>query len=246
MIHYDQWSYSRKEWMLETGKVAAEIFLLGILFFRSLWGVIFLIPYGLWKWKGRKEEKGKELKHQLRLDFKEVMVSVAFSLQAGYTLEQAISIARRDLERMDADAVYMREELSWMEKRMQLGESAELLFQDLARRSGLEEIESYGEVLSVARKQGGNLVRISKEAAEHISGSIQVQAEIAQVLAGKKLEKKIMLVMPYFILCYLSLTNPSYLQPLYEGIFGRVWMAICLLLIFVARYLADRIVDIAL
>lgn len=244
MLEYEGYTFSRKEGILESVKIVVEILFLGILFFRSIWGIVLLIPYGLWRWKERKQEKIKERRQQLRLDFKEAILSVAFSLQAGYTMEQAISLARKDLERMDVSSSCMIKELIWMEKRIQLGEPVEWLFLNLARRSGLREMESYGEVLSVARKQGGNLVRISKEAAEHISESIQVQVEIEQVLAGKKLEKKIMLVMPYFILLYLAVTNGSYLQPLYESVFGRVWMMSCLAMIFVARYWADRIVDI--
>ena len=59
-----------------------------------------------------------------------------------------------------------------MERGMALGQSIDQLFLDLARRSGLREIQSYAQVLSVARKQGGNLVQISKNAAEHITTDI--------------------------------------------------------------------------
>lgn len=244
MIDYERYIFSRREWILEGIKSGIEILFLGFLFFRTFWGVVLLLPYGIWQWRQRKEEKKKERLCQLRQDFKEMILSVAFSLQAGYTLEQAISIARKDLERINTAVSCMKEELFWMEKRMQMGEPIEGLMRNLARRSGVSEIESYAEVLAVARKQGGNMVQISKEAAEHISGSIQVQMEIEQVLAGKNLEKKIMLVMPYFILLYLSFTNGSYLQPLYESTFGRLWMFLCLVLIFLAKYWADRIIDI--
>lgn len=242
MEQYDCYSFSNKERIWEGLKSLAVVFFLGMLFFRSFWGVLFLFPYGIWRVKEKREEKRKQVLEKLRTDFKEVILSIAFSLQAGYAMEQTISLARRDLERISEEPSPMQRELLWMERRLALGEPVEQLFRNLAKRSGVEEIYSYAEVLSVAKKQGGNLVQISKVAAEHISQSIQVQMEMDQLLAGKKLEKNIMLIMPYFILIYLTITNPSYLQPLYEGVFSRVFMMICLLIIFAARYWAEKII----
>lgn len=245
MIQYDHYRFSKKEWLLEGAKSVLEILFLTMLFFRSFWGVALLFPYGIWRIRQGKEKKRRERLEVLRADFKDVILSIAFSLQAGYAMEQTISLARKDLERMDSKDRPMLQELLWMERTMALGQPVEQLFRDLAKRSGLLEIRSYAEVLWVAKKQGGNLVRISKEAADHISRSIQVQLEIDQVLAGKKLEKEIMLAMPYFILIYLQLTNGSYLLPLYESILGRAIMIFSLLFIFAAKQWAQRIIQIA-
>ena len=135
-------------------------------------------------------------------------------------------------------------ELDRMEKSMELKITIEKIFEEFALRSGLEEIEHFSSVLSVAKRQGGNLVKITASGAEHIVRSIQVQSEIEQVLAGRKLEQKIMVWMPYFILIYLQVTNPSYLQPLYEGVGGRLFMAVCLLVTIAGRFWADSITKI--
>ena len=243
MRRYDSYVFSKREWVLELAKNSAIVFFLGILFFRSLWGVVLLIPYGLWRLRGEREARRQKVVEELRDEFKEVILSIAFSLQAGYAMEQTISVARKDLERL-GESLPMQQELLWMEKRLALGETVEQLFRDLAERSGIEEIHSYAEILAVAKKQGGNLVQISKVAAEHIGESIQVQLEMEQLLAGKKLEKNIMLAMPYFILIYLTVTNPSYLTPLYEGVVSRIFMVICLCAIFAAGYWAEKIIHI--
>lgn len=240
---YDSYSFSKEEWVLELVKNTAVVFFVGILFFRSFWGIVLLIPYGLWRIREERKARRQKVVEKLRDDFKEVILSIAFSLQAGYAMEQTISVARKDLERLEESSP-MQQELLWMEKRLTLGETVEQLFRDLAERSGIEEIHSYAEILAVAKKQGGNLVQISKVAAEHIGESIQVQLEMEQLLAGKKLEKNIMLAMPYFILIYLTVTNPSYLTPLYEGVVSRIFMVTCLCVIFVAGYWADKIIHI--
>lgn len=245
MIRYDKYLFSPKEWLFESIKAVMEVVFLGMLFFRSFWGCLALVPYGVWQVFKTKEDKAKGRLACLRTEFKDVILSIAFSLQAGYAMEQTIGIARKDLERMTSrKSDFMIQELIWMERGMALGQSIDQLFLDLARRSGLREIQSYAQVLSVARKQGGNLVQISKNAAEHISKSIQVEQELDQVLAGKKMEKEIMLIMPYFILIYLQLTNGSYLDPLFEGVGGRGLMSFCLIGIFIARFWAEKIIDI--
>lgn len=245
MTDYRRYTFSKKEWIKEGGLALFEVLLLGILFFRSVYGCLLLLPYGFFILHDKKKEKLENRKKELRCDFKEVLLSIASSLQAGYPLEQTIAIAATDLKRTSKkENSSMLYELDRMEKSMELKITIEKIFEEFALRSGLEEIEHFSSVLSVAKRQGGNLVKITASGAEHIVRSIQVQSEIEQVLAGRKLEQKIMVWMPYFILIYLQVTNPSYLQPLYEGVGGRLFMAVCLLVTIAGRFWADSITKI--
>lgn len=245
MTDYRRYTFSKKEWIKEGSLALFEVFLLGILFFRSIYGCLLLFPYGFVLLHYKKKEKIERRKKELRNGFREVMLSIASSLQAGYALEQTIAIAGKDLKRTsNKEDSLMLYELGRMEKAMELKTPIEEIFEEFALRSGLEEIENFSSVLSVAKRQGGNLVKITTSGAEHIVRSIQVQSEIEQVLAGRKLEKKIMIWMPYFILIYLQVTNPSYLQPLFEGVGGRLFMAGCLLVTIAGRFWADSITKI--
>lgn len=245
MPDYRKYRFTRREWMKELLRISFEVVFLSFLFFRSLWGCVILLPYGIWRMEESRKIKARERQHLLRMDFKEVILSIAFSLQAGYALNQTIEIAKDDLKRVYGEKPReMAQELDWMGRCIALGQPVEQLFKELAIRSGIGEIRSYGEILSVAKKQGGNLVHISKEAADHISRSVQVQDEIAQVLAGKKMEKEIMLMMPCFILLYLQVTNGDYLAPLFVEWTGRILMTISLILVFVARVWSERIIQI--
>ena len=49
---------------------------------------------------------------------------------------------------------------------------------DFARRSGLEDIQSFSEVFLAARKSGGELVRIIARTAEIIAEKIRIQEDI--------------------------------------------------------------------
>ena len=74
------------------------------------------------------------------------------------------------------------------------------------------------------KKCGGNLIEITENTIEHLSQAIQTKEEIHTMIAAKQMEKKIMSVMPYFILLYVRISNPGYFDILYEsfaGVFSR-------------------------
>lgn len=245
MEEYREYRFGRKELVLELCRGSVQVIFTGILFFRSWQGCLILFPLFIWILKRRREKKKEERLSNLRLDFKETILSIAASLHAGYSLEQTLPIALEDMKRLHpGEDRPMMLELSWMLRNMELNILPEHLFADLSYRSGLEEIQSFSSVLSIVRRQGGNLVKISRETAEHISKKIQIQMEIEQMIAGKKMEKDIMVLMPYFILIYLQLTSSSYLQPLFCTIYGRVCMGICLIGIYGAQWWADRMIQI--
>ena len=60
-----------------------------------------------------------------------------------------------------------------------------LLF-DMAEHVGLEEFISLHEVISIAKKSGGNLIEITENTIEHLSQAIQTKEEIHTMIAAQK------------------------------------------------------------
>ena len=247
MRDYNTYHFTGKERMYELLRVFAILCFTGILFFESLAGVAVLLPAGFVLIKDRREKKKEERLSELRSDFKEFVISFAASIQAGYTMEQAVMIGMEDLRRMyPKGSRPMIEELVWIHQQLKLQIPCDELFAGLAERTGMEEIRSFAVVLGVGRRQGGNLVQITRRTAEHINKKIQVQMEMEQTVAGKKMEKNIMFVMPYFMILYLRLTNPSYMEILFSGMAGHILMMVCLILLCVADQWAEHLVKIEL
>lgn len=246
VLYYDQnYQFGKTEFILEIIRAVIQIMMTGILFFRSWPGCVILSPLLFWILRKRKRKKQKKQRLELQMDFKEVILSMAASLHAGYSLEQTIPIALEDMKRLYSEEQRpIMNELNWMIRNLELNIPPEQLFAEFASRSGIEEIRSFSVILLTVRKQGGNLVKISRQSAEHISQKIQVQMEVEQIIAGKKLEKDIMILMPYFILLYLQFTNSAYLKPLFHNIYGNCCMMLCLAAIYAAEWWADRVVQI--
>lgn len=71
-----------------------------------------------------------------------------------------------------------------------------------------------------AKRSGGDFHKIIATTIEHISDKIEVEREVQTVISAKKMEQKIMNVIPVFIILYLNLTSGEFLAPLYGNIFG--------------------------
>lgn len=247
MTEYDRYEFTRKEWMTEIFRAVCLTSGTGWLFFGKIWGMLLLLPACCLLIRDRKKEKGLAKRAELRRDFKEFASSFTGSVQAGYTMEQSILIGLDDMKMLyPGEERALIRELEWMKGQMELQIPGDVLFADLAVRSGLEEIRSFAVVLEIGKRQGGNLVQITRGAVEHINKKLQVQMEVEETIAGRKMEKNMMLLMPFFMLFYLRLTNASYMEVLFTTAVGHFLLAVCLLCLWLSGIWARKITDISL
>ena len=100
------------------------------------------------------------------------------------------------------------------------------------------------EFVKFAKRSGGDFPQIIRTTAARISAKIEVEREVDTVIAGKKLEGKIMSVMPFFILAYLNLASGEFIDPLYGNLAGVLVMSAALLVFVGAMAINRRISDI--
>ena len=115
---------------------------------------------------------------------------------------------------------------------------------EMYEEHSLEEFYQFAQVISIAKKSGGNLIEITENTIEHLSQAIQTKEEIHTMIAAKQMEKKIMSVMPYFILLYVRIANPGYFDILYESFAGVLVAVISLLCLWIADIWAERVTEI--
>ena len=200
---------------------------------------------GLFAVKYQKKERIQKRKQELSNSFKDLMESMMAALTAGYSLENAIREARRDLSLLYSSDSYIMIELSDMCRKLNLSFPPEKLFESLGERSGVEDIVTFSQVLCTAHRSGGNLVKIMGQTSNNIREKIEIKNEIETMIAGKKLESRCMTVIPLIIIIYLRIFSPGFLNPLYHNGVG-----ICIMTVFLAIYaggflLAKKIMDIS-
>ena len=226
------------------GKSLALSVLISWLFYQSMVGLsLFLVicPVGIFL---AKKERAKLRRDKLREQFQECIRVVSASMQVGYSVENAFGEAERELEQLLGSGADMCRELHRINRKIKLNIPIEALLEDLANRSGVEEIFSFGQVFGYAKRNGGDFARILRDTSERIGEKTELEQEIRTMIAGKQLEQKIMNLVPLGILFFIEQTSPEFLEMMYVGFFGRICMTICLLLYGGAYLLSRRIVDI--
>ncbi len=241
---YNVYDFTWRDWM----EFSLKIFLKGMaicyLFYDSCKAALLLVPFVVIDYKKLKKVKMEKVKKRLMLEFKTLMEALAASLRAGYALEKALADAKKDLELIYEEKAMIFEELNNILSGLGMNVELEALLKDFGERSGIDDIRNFANVVAVAKKSGGNVVRVIEKTVNCISDKLAVEEEIDTLIAAKKLEERIMMIMPYGIIFYLRASNGEFLQVLYHNGLGIVLMTIFLVAIYIAEIWAGRIMEI--
>ena len=217
---------------------------LGYLFFQEPLFVMITSLGSVFYIKKKEREKKQERKERLAKDFCEGAEALLNALEAGYSKENAVLAAIRDLKGMGKKESLILQEFSYMQRQLAMNRSVEELFLELGERSGVEDIKSFGEIFLVAGKSGGNLVHIIKKTVSIMKEKQALLQEIQAQTASKRLEFRIMcLIVPGMIL-YLQTFSPGFLDILYHNLIGQVFMVMVLAAFLGAVRLGERITEV--
>lgn len=217
----------RIQWKRELGFFAAYLagcVAAGELLYRSMAaGLAFLAAFPLLR-KSREKEKRRQEAMERALQFKDALISVKASLEAGYSMENAVAAARQDLACIYPQECFIRTEFERIGRSIANAVPVEEAFQNFAERSGLEDAQNFAEIYRTARRSGGDLLRVLQSAVAVITDKTELQREIQTILTAKKMECRIMKAIPPAMIAYFRLFSPGYLDMLYDGAGGKILM----------------------
>lgn len=214
------------------------------LFYGTFLGAIPLSPYLVWYLKSWKKQTIQKKKQAFQLQFKEAILSMSAALNVGYSVENAMRETWKDLQLLYKKEEMILQEFRYMVRQLEMKLPVERIFQEFASRTGDEEVQTFVTVFSMAKRSGGDMVEIIRNAAYQIGEKIDVKKEINTMMAAKKLEFKIMCAIPFAMICYLKVSFPSFMEVLYGNVLGVVIMTICLLIYVAAFEIGKKIVEI--
>lgn len=137
----------------------------------------------------------------------------------------------------------MCKELEIAISQLKLNISTEKVLKDMAERMELKNAILFSQIFSVAKRTGGNMPEIIKNVTDDIVMKENAREEINTSITEKRLEQKVMTLIPGFIIIYISVSSPEFLKIMYESIVGKIVMTICLILYLLAYIWGERIVD---
>jgi tight adherence protein B len=239
-----------KTYHFTPGETAWEIFtaillvlLLSWFFYHSILAALPLSLIGWFYLRGRRKAKAAANRGNLRQQFKECILSVCASTQAGYAVENAFLESLTDMTLLYGEKAMICREINLIKRGLVLNQTLEELLSDFGKRSGVEEIAEFAEVFSIAKRSGGNLGEVITQCAGLISHRTESEEEIQTLLSNKRLEQRIMNVMPFGILLYVESGNPAYFADLYHNFSGVAIMTLCLIVYLTAYVLSGKILE---
>ena len=213
-------------------------------FYRSVWAMIFLLPISfeiMFYLDNTICEKNKQI---LKKQFREMILSMATNLKVGYSPENAFLEAYADLIQLYGKNSRIIYELDTIKKGLSVNLTLEKLLRDFEKRSHIEEISEFVDVFCLAKKTGGNLVEIIDSSSNMISQKISVDEEVEVITRAGKMERQIMMIIPFLIILYIEFTNQNFFTPLYHNLAGVLVMSVCLTVYFVSVKVSGKIISI--
>lgn len=244
LTDYTSYRLSIKEYVFYGILGMSAIFVISYLFYHSLIPMVFFLPFSYLYFRQVSHRLYCIRRNKLCRQFKDSLVSLSTSLEAGCSIENAIWEAYLEISVLYSRNSYMANELSSIYNQLQLSIPVEEAFSNLAARTDVDDILTFCEILKIAKRTDGNMVSIIRSTANTIEEKFEIRREIDTNINGKKFEQLIMSVMPIFIIVYVKLTSPDFFNPLYGNIAGIAFVTICLLVYGFSIYLSLKIIKI--
>ena len=241
---YEHYRFSAGEFIKYLLQGSVICVLADYLFYQSAWVLLMVLPVSVFYIKWRRNQLIRQRRKRLNYQFKDALTSLSVAVQAGYSVESAVSACVRDLERLYEKGTDIVEEFHYIESQQHVSVPLENLFLDLGERSQVEDIENFASVFYTAKRTGGDMNKVIQKVSRMLGDKIDVRQEIEATLAAKKSEQMIMSLMPVGIIFYLRMTSPGFLDVLYGNPLGVAAMTVCLGIYATAYWLGRKIVDI--
>jgi tight adherence protein B len=157
--------------------------------------------YTLW----RRNQRIELLRRQLPDAF-DIM---SRSIRAGQTVMRAFQVVADDFDPP------LGEEFAWCYEQQKLGLPLDVALRDLARRTGVAELQMLVVALLVQRQSGGSPVELLENLALVVRKRNRLREKVKAVTAEGRMQAMVLLCIPPIVLGVVSVMNPDYMAPLW-------------------------------
>lgn len=236
---YGSYVFTRRELAVNLLLFAGLDGVIAFLFYRSIIAFLILLPLAVPFLNMRRTELCAGRSREILAEFTTGMQMVNASLQAGYAIENSFREAVGELCRIYPEDSFIISEFRYLIAQTGLNVPVETLLLDLGHRTRIEEIRNFAEVFQTAKRTGGDMIGIIRNAVTSIQVKKETREEIEANLSGKASEQRIMSAAPVLLIGYTSVTSPGFLDVCYHNLTGIAIMTGSLM-IYAAAYLWGR------
>jgi tight adherence protein B len=168
----------------------------------------------------------------------EALQQMANSLRAGLTLPQSIEHVGRE------SRAPLGQEFGLFVKEVKLGVSVEDALVGMAERVKSEDLELVVTSTNIARQLGGNMAEMFETTAATIRERFRLEGKIRSLTSQGKLQGFIVALLPLGVGLAFNWVRPDLVQPMFDGWFGYILVAIIAILEAIGFVVIRKIVSI--
>jgi tight adherence protein B len=155
----------------------------------------------------RANKRIKQMQEQLP----DALSLMAASVEGGQTFQRAIDMYRRDARPP------LSSELDRVMAEVAVGNDLVEALENMAERSGVEDLKWAVEAVRIQQSTGGRLAQILHTLAEFMRTRQEVRREVQTLSAEGRMSGYVLFAIPLFLVCALEMQDPGYLQPMLHG-----------------------------
>lgn len=235
---------STREKIINIVIILLTVVVIGYLFYGNIIGALFLVPSVIPIYRQRRQKIIMKNRKEMERQLKDMLISVSDAMNTGYSIENAIKESYRDIVGMYGYNSAIGRELRLIISRLKLNVSIEVVLQEFASRIEIEDALLFEEIFSVAKRTGGNMTEVIKNVTNNLVLKRSVQEDIDVAINEKRMEQKVMTIIPIFIIVYITIASPGFLDIMYETWMGRIIMTVFLIAYILAYLWSQKITSI--
>jgi len=192
----------------------------------------FFIPDIFLKMEQKRRNK------QIENDLLKAVIIMNNAFKSGRSIMQAVELVSLEITGP------ISEEFRKMFIDLTYGLDLELVFDRFSRRVPLEEVKYMASSLVILNKTGGDVIKIFSSIEKGFFDRKKLKEELKSATALSNTVFKILILIPFIIFFMIYLFNPTYFDPLFSSLLGKVLLILILLLyltyILIVRKITTR------
>ena len=141
----------------------------------------------------------------------DALALMAASVEGGQTFQRSIDMYRRDARPP------LSSELDRVMAEVAVGSDLVVALENMAERSGVEDLKWAVEAVRIQQSTGGRLAPILKTLADFMRTRQEVRREVQTLSAEGRMSGYVLFAIPVFLVMALELKDPGYLKPMLHG-----------------------------
>ena len=196
--------------MISAGAALLLAVLAGFLIGNIIGSVVALLLVAMVSWYIPTRRANKRIK-QMQEQLPDALALMAASVEGGQTFQRSIDMYRRDAR------APMSEELDRVMAEVAVGSDLVVALENMAERSGVEDLTWAVEAVRIQQSTGGRLAPILHTLAAFMRTRQEVRREVQTLSAEGRMSGYVLFAIPLFLVVALEMKDPSYLDPMLHG-----------------------------